>query len=118
MMGSFFASLFIWWRGCTLGTYLFTLKNGIYIGSDDLGNKYFKSRKDEKRWVLYEKDCDASSVSPIWYGWLHGMVDQIPSPGTRMKESFRNMTGTPDAYHPNKSAEPLIMGYTAWDPKN
>ena len=124
-MRSFFASLFIWWRGCSLGTYLFTLRNGVYIGSDDLGNKYFKSRKDEKRWVLYEKDCDASSISPSWHGWIHGKGNKLPTLENNTLEAssnaffYKNMTGTIDAYHPKKySSAKKTVEYVPWKPKN
>ena len=121
-MWSFFASLFIWWRGHTIGTYIFTAKNGIYVGSDNFGNKYFKSKKDERRWVIYSRENDASCVSPNWHGWLHRTIDKIPSSsaitGEKMHELHKNMTGTADAYHPNKFGKPINREYTSWEPES
>jgi len=123
-MRLFIASFFIWWRGQTVGTNIFTLINGIYVGSDDRGNKYFKSKKDLKRWVHYHKECDASSISPEWHGWIHGKVNTPPS-STILDKSLKydlpnkNMTGTIEAYHPQKYEKNLkIKDYTSWKPQS
>ena len=36
---------FTWWNRQTLGTFLKTLFLGKYVGSDEYGNKYYKSKK-------------------------------------------------------------------------
>ena len=123
-MRTIFDSLFIWWRGYTIGTYIFTLRNGIYVGSDNWGNKYFKSKKDERRWVLYHKDCDASSISPNWHGWIHGKGEELPvsenSAVVTRSDGFyhKNMTGTIDAYHPKKYSSAKNDEYVPWEPEN
>ena len=123
-MRAFFDSLFIWWRGHSIGTYIFTWRNGIYVGSDNLGNRYFKSKKDERRWVLYHKDCDASSISPSWHGWIHGKGKKLPiSENDALVTSsngffYKNMTGTIDAYHPKRYTSEEIVEYVPWKPKN
>ena len=34
------SELFAWWKGNTIGTRLFTWRNGIRVGEDGLGNVY------------------------------------------------------------------------------
>ena len=46
--------IFTWWNKQTFGTFLKTLFFGKYVGSDELGNKYYRSKKNE-RWVIYSK---------------------------------------------------------------
>ncbi len=123
-MRTFFESLFVWWKGYTIGTYIFTLRNGIYVGSDKRGNRYFRSKNDERRWVLYEKNCDASAISPSWHGWIHGTVEKLPTLDTTalVKEPddvhYKNMTGTANAYHPRKYSSSKEIDYIPWEPKN
>ena len=44
--------IFTWWNRQTFGTFLKTLFFGKFVGSDDYGNKYYQSKKNE-RWVVY-----------------------------------------------------------------
>ena len=44
--------IFTWWNKQTFGTFLKTLFYGTYVGKDEFGNKYYKSKKNE-RWVIY-----------------------------------------------------------------
>ena len=54
-----FKSNFTWWNRQTLGTFFKTLFTGIFVGSDDYGNKYYKNKKNE-RWVIYSKEIEAT----------------------------------------------------------
>ena len=54
-----FKIIFTWWNKQTLGTYLKTLFFGIYVGKDEFGNRYYKSKKDE-RWVIYRSEIEAT----------------------------------------------------------
>ena len=47
--------IFTWWEKQTFGTFLKTLFFGKYVGSDEKGNKYYQSKKNE-RWVIYAKN--------------------------------------------------------------
>ena len=40
-----FKIIFTWWNKQTFGTFLKTLFFGKYVGSDEYGNKYYKSKK-------------------------------------------------------------------------
>ena len=121
-MGSFFSSLFIWWKRHTLGTHIFTFINGDYMGSDGWGNKYYKSKRGERRWVLYSNECDASLIPPTWHGWLHKIVNEIPTsanhPEYKLEEMYKNETGSHKSYHPNKTKIPLEKDYAAWEPES
>ena len=46
--------IFTWWNKQTFGTFLKTVFFGKYVGSDEYGNKYYISKKNE-RWVIYSK---------------------------------------------------------------
>lgn len=94
----------------TLGTWLFTLVNGELIGSDGMGNRYYRGRKTragqrERRWVVYNGAAEASSVPSEWHGWLHGRDGAVaPVDGVARKpwqaEHETNHTGTSSAYRP------------------
>ena len=40
-----FKIIFTWWNRLTFGTFLKTLFFGKYVGSDEYGNKYYKTKK-------------------------------------------------------------------------
>ena len=50
--------IFTWWHKQTLGTLLKTLFFGKFVGKDSQGNKYYKSKKDE-RWIVYQDNIEA-----------------------------------------------------------
>ena len=68
---------FTWWNRQTLGTFLKTLFYGKYVGKDEFGNKYYKSKKNE-RWVIYSKNIEATKITSDWYLWIHHTTDKIP----------------------------------------
>ena len=68
---------FTWWNKQTFGTFLKTLFFGKFVGQDDLGNKYYKNKNDE-RWVIYSNQIDASKITSDWYLWMHHTIDKIP----------------------------------------
>jgi NADH:ubiquinone oxidoreductase subunit len=96
--------IFTWWDGATIGTALWSWRNGEKVGEDADGNRYFQSRAG-RRWVIYNGSNDASRVPPEWHGWLHGTLDVLPEQGlppTRpwQADATPNLTGTDAAYHP------------------
>ena len=44
--------IFTWWNYQTVGTFLYTLFFGKFVGRDSFGNKYYENKKG-KRWVIY-----------------------------------------------------------------
>ncbi|MSO88544.1 MAG: NADH:ubiquinone oxidoreductase subunit NDUFA12 [Rhodospirillaceae bacterium] len=93
----------------TIGTRLLTWFEGELVGSDSLGNIYYRSRRSrrngrEKRWVIYKGQAEASMVPPEWNGWLRHTFAEPPL-GDRLVHAWQkphqpNLTGTPQAYRP------------------
>src|SRR5687767_5321462 len=113
----FWTQFFTWWNGQTLGTRFWTWRHGEFVGQDEFGNRYYRSKtaakidpsmQDERRWVIYNGVADASAVSPGWVGWMrHTFVDP-PTAETYVPRPWEmahvpNMTGTPHAYRPKGS---------------
>ena len=96
---------FTWWNRQTFGTFLKTLLFGKFVGKDELGNKYYKSKNDE-RWVVYSSNIDASKITSDWYLWMHHTIDKIPSKNEKkynwQKKHLENQTGSKNAYKPIK----------------
>lgn len=126
------AKTFTWWNGATIGTSLFSARNGEHVGTDAQGNQYFRSKKvkagqREKRWVIYNGANDASRVPAEWHGWLHGAAGDLPEsnlPPARIWEAdyTPNATGTNAAYRPQGALEKggqrarASGDYEAWTP--
>jgi NADH:ubiquinone oxidoreductase subunit len=123
----------------TIGTRLFTWWKGELVGSDQLGNRYYRERgggprvrgggraSRERRWVIYDGEAEASRVPPEWHAWLHHSVDAPPRPGQWphypwQKEHLPNLSGTPLAYRPPGSLlrgghrAPASGDYEPWTP--
>ena len=115
-----------WWNGQTLGTRIFTARNGEKVGEDEGGNVFYRSKNGDKRWVIFNGEIEASRISPQWHGWLHHTYQDPPieAPLPRKgweKDHKPNMTGTALAYHPPgsiHSPEPeRAPDYLAWKPE-
>src|SRR5215211_9321511 len=134
-MKQFLLKLFTWWNGQTFGTQLWTWRFGELVGTDEQGNRYYRTigRKIdptlgfERRWVIYNGYAEASRVPPSWHGWLHHTVDVAPTEESYTAREWEkphvpNMTGTPAAYRPSGSTlasgrRPKATGdYQAWTP--
>ncbi len=128
---SFLGKIFTWWNGATIGTLLWSWRNGEKVGSDAQGNEYFRSKPKkgsrERRWVIYSGSNDASNVPSEWHGWLHGSFDDVPEsnlPPPRIWEAdfTPNATGTSAAYRPQGALERggkrarAAGDYEAWSP--
>ncbi len=118
--------LFTWWDGQTLNTQLFTWRNGVRVGEDEMGNVYYQNRDKTKRWVIYNGEIEASKISPDWHGWLHHTWDEPPTDKPLAHKAWEkphqeNLTGTALAYAPAGSmrrAQPVDRSdYEAWAPE-
>jgi NADH:ubiquinone oxidoreductase subunit len=127
-MKQFLAEIFIWWHGQTWGTRFYLMLFFTPVGTDQFGNRYWKSRKGDKRWVTYNGPAEASTIPPGWYGWMHHRTDILPEDANYKrlpweKEHVQNLTGTPLAYRPDgsllsKGTRPRVTGdYDAWSPE-
>ena len=124
------ALLFSWWKNPPLGTTLSLRWKGEHVGTDALGNRYFRERRARdrlpRRWVLYAGDVEGSKVPPEWHAWLHHTTDEVPRQDRRRyaweKPHVPNLTGTPEAYRPSGSLarggrRPRATGdYEPWRP--
>ena len=122
-----FKNLFTWWEGASLGTALWTWRQGAKVGGDALGNVYYRSKKGDRRWVIYNGENDASRIPPEWFAWLHHQIDGLPDEALPPAPNFLRpaepyLTGTPSAYRPSGALErggqrPAASGdYEAWTP--
>jgi NADH dehydrogenase len=110
--------IFTWWNRQTFGTFLKTLFFGKYVGSDQYGNKYYKSKKNE-RWVVYSKNIEATKITSDWYLWIHHTVDKIPDKKdikhVWQKTHLENQTGSDNSFKPTKIEKNSIKKkYETW----
>ena len=111
--------IFTWWNKQTFGTFLKTLFYGNYIGKDNFGNKYYKSKKD-KRWVVYSSKIEATKINTDWYLWMHHTVDKVPEQKQKkkylwQKDHLENQTGTINRHKPTKIKKNDIQRkYATW----
>jgi NADH:ubiquinone oxidoreductase subunit len=132
---TFFARIFTWWNGATIGTQVWTALYGELVGEDEFGNRYYRTKggkidptlRFERRWVIYNGYAEASMIPPSWHGWIHHTVDVPPTqetvtPRVWWKPHRPNLTGTPAAARPPGSTlaqgrRPKATGdYKAWTP--
>ena len=132
---TFFTRFFTWWNGQTFGTQAWTALYGEFVGEDEFGNRYYRTKGGkidptlgfERRWVIYQGYAEASQIGPAWHGWMHHIVDTPPTeekykPHPWEKPHRENMTGTPGAQRPTGSTlaqgrRPKATGdYKAWVP--
>jgi len=115
-----------------LGTLFNTWLHGDLVGSDEFGNRYYRSktkkaRGREQRWILYRGKVEASRIPPEWHAWLHHTsAEPLTEQSTRQRdwqlEHSPNMTGTAAAYRPKGHAyqggdrAAATGDYEAWSP--
>ena len=93
-----------------IGTLLFTWFLGRLVGTDEFGNRYYRSKGRklhgrERRWVLYGGEAEASRVPPEWHAWLHHttavpLTEKAAQGRPWQKEHVPNLSGTAAAYRP------------------
>tara|TARA_B100000242_G_C42784176_1_gene364913 strand:+ start:174 stop:524 length:351 start_codon:yes stop_codon:yes gene_type:complete len=100
-----FKIIFTWWNKQTFGTFLKTLFTGKFVGKDQLGNKYYTNKKND-RWVIYSDKIEATKITSDWYLWMHHTIDKLPVESEKkfswQKAHQENKTGTKDSYKPIK----------------
>ena len=90
----------------SIGTILYSLLKGKKVGSDKQGNTFYVHRKNKKkRWVLYKKHIDPTSLEVKWQVWLTAMnIDEEITNNHNnykwQKSKKANPTGTSESYHP------------------
>ncbi len=133
-MKDFFLEIFTWWRGNTWGTRLWVALHGIYVGSDEAGNRYYRSKKPqgpngrERRMIIFAGPAEATAIPPGWHGWMHYRDDVPPSEASYTPRAWEkphqpNLSGTALAYRPDgsllaKGERPRVSAdYDAWSPE-
>jgi NADH:ubiquinone oxidoreductase subunit len=123
---NFILRLLTWWNSQTIGTQIFTWKNGVKVGEDEAGNVFYQTRDGKRRWVVFNGESEASRISPEWHGWLHHTWDEPPTERPLRhrpweKPHLPNLTGTVRAYAPPGSIrqpQPKPrQDYEAWTPE-
>src|SRR3712207_1987560 len=120
-------NMFTWWEGASLGTTLSRMRGFEKVGTDTFGNAYYRSKKGDRRWVIYNGPNDASRIPPEWYSWMHHQIDGLPDealppPPKFLKPATPNLTGTEKAYRPSGALErggqrqAASGDYEAWTP--
>lgn len=116
----------------SLRTKIYTLLNGVLVGLDEFGNKYYrgKGRKlngRERRWVVYLNNEEASNIPPEWHAWLHHTVEEPLVEEAVEAKNWQsvhkpNLTGTEHSYRPKGhiyqggKRSPATGDYSAWVP--
>jgi NADH:ubiquinone oxidoreductase subunit len=123
---NFILRLLTWWNSQTIGTQIFTWRNGAKVGEDAEGNVFYQTKGGKRRWVIFNGESEATRISPEWHGWLHHTWDEPPTerPLTHRaweKPHLPNLTGSPAAYAPagslrRRHPEPQ-RDYEAWSPE-
>ena len=94
-----------------IGTILYSFLNGKKVGEDNEGNRFYIHKKNrQKRWVLYKKKIDPTSLEIKWQIWLtENDKDKeiiINNPSYKWQKNKKaNLTGTLDSYHPSNQSE-------------
>lgn len=125
---SILREIFTWWNGQTMGTRLFTNRHGVFVGEDAQGNRFYRTKDDSRRWVIYDGEAEASRISPDWHGWLHRTWETPPTERPLKRQPWEkghlpNLTGTEGAYRPPGSiltpeTRPRnASDYDAWSPE-
>lgn len=129
-------TIFTWWNGATAGIHFTVAKRGVFVGQDELGNKYYEAKdtrdswdaKRKRRWVIFNGYAEASKVSPDWHGWLHHTFEEPPTAEPLLRRAWEkdhrpNLSGTIHAYRPKGSLarggerQRATGDYEAWTPE-
>ena len=117
-MLTLFKEVFTWWNHQTFGTRLSVLFFGKFVGKDTFGNKYYQTKKG-KRFIIYNGEVDASKIPNEWYSWMHFTPNKIEKTHDLEKYDWQkphqyNLTGTDEAYYPNKNKDGVKKKYSSW----
>ena len=120
-MISFFKQIFTWWHRTTVGTFIYTLFFGKFVGEDEFGNKYYSNRTG-KRWVIYKDNVESTKIPPEWHLWIHFLNKNKPQENVTnykwQKKLQENLTGTEQAHKPEGSLssdlKKEIKKYETW----
>lgn len=122
----FLAKILTWWNNQSVGTQIFTWRKGQFVGEDEQGNKYYRTKDDVRRWIVFNGLIEASRIPADWHGWLHHTFDNNPAENPLEHKSWEksnqeNLTSTDAAYRPAGSifaaTSNAARDYEAWQPE-
>ena len=72
-----------------------------------------------KRWVIYADEIDASKIPVEWHSWIHFTPNKVEKIHDFKKYDWQkphkpNLTGTEEAYYPNKNKDAIEKKYKSW----
>ena len=119
-MLTFIKEILTWWNHQTIGTRLYTIFFGKFVGTDDFGNKYYENKKRKKRWIIYNGEIEATKIPIEWYSWMHSIKNKIEETHELKKYNWQknhlsNQTGTDKAYNPQKNHNANKKKYKSWN---
>ena len=136
-MKTFLLRFFTWWNSQTFGTQVWTKLYGEFVGEDEFGNRYYRTKGGkidptlgfERRWVIYRGITEASKIPPAWHGWMHHVVDVPPTAEQDQTAPVGEAAPAQSHGHARSlSAERFDLGegrrpkatgdYKAWTPSN
>ena len=92
-----------------LGTLIYSFLFGKKVGQDKNGNKFYINKyNSKKKWVIYNKLVDPTSLMVVWQIWLTNKKKDLPIELNSknhiwQKERKPNYSGTKKSYHPKIS---------------
>ncbi len=117
-MKDFLIEILARWRGNTWGTRLWIATQGEYVGEDETGNRYYRSKKGskpgpngyERRMVVYAGGyAEPTTIPPGWYGWMHYRSNTPPTEQDYTARSWQ----LPHQPNPHRHRRSLSPG---WQP--
>ena len=97
------------------------------IGEDQYGNKYYRKKKIDKRFVIFNGKVEASKIPPMWHAWLHKITSKPPLKRKKIynwqQYNLPNLTGTAFAVKPKGSLldrglrQKSSADYESWKPR-
>ncbi len=72
-------------RKMNISTLIYTKLFGTLVGEDNIGNRYYESKRmrwfsRKNRWIVYSsKSYMIANVSSVWFNWLHYRTNFPPN---------------------------------------
>ncbi|UAT42710.1 NADH:ubiquinone oxidoreductase [Anaplasmataceae bacterium AB001_6] len=88
----------------------------VFVGKDSNSNEYYADSKTGKRFVKYSKGEDPTTISSLWYMWLHNKsVDVVSRKFSWEIERHRNVTNDTDSFMPDSEQNKRIKNNSIYD---
>ena len=98
------------------------------ISEDQYGNKYYRKKKSDERYVIFNGKEESSKILPMSYAWLQKIIIKPVVKRNKIyecqKKHFPDSTGTEFAVKPKGSLldkgfrQKPVADFKLWKPKN